>query len=170
MEKGTLDDTNGKESCGRPRGDGEGQSRCQKALSAEQAAATLATLFDESDHEECWIALLDSQGVIKSTARMSSGTEDTCPIDVAAITQKAVETGAAGLILCHNHPFGSALPSAEDITETIRLRLSLSLFGIRLADHIIFAGGRYFSFYKSAEADISDGGQDHTRLANGGTD
>lgn len=141
-------------------------SRRIRALSAEQAAETLAPLVDDSGHEECWIALLDSRMVIVSTARMSAGTADTCPIDVAAITRKAVEAGAAGVILCHNHPFGNTLPSTEDITETIRLRGLLSLFGIRLADHIIFAGGKYFSFHNGSEADIPDGGQGQTNQVN----
>ena len=57
-------------------------------------------------------------------------------------------------LLSHNHPSGSAAPSVADIKETKRLRDALHPLGIDLTDHIIFAGGRAYSFAEERELPI----------------
>ena len=41
----------------------------------------------------------------------------------------------------HNHPSGSAEPSAADRTVTLRLREALALVQIRLLDHFVIGDG-----------------------------
>ncbi len=53
---------------------------------------------------------------------------------------------AAGIILVHNHPSGSPLPSRCDIDETAALREAAALLDIRLLDHVIVSGNNYYSF------------------------
>jgi len=57
----------------------------------------------------------------------------------------AVRMGASGVILVHNHPSGSAEPSAEDRALTERLEQAGELLGIRVLDHIITGDGEYRS-------------------------
>ena len=44
------------------------------------------------------------------------------------------------LVLAHNHPNGTAMPSPEDIAATQKIFNVLKSVGIRLVDHIIVAG------------------------------
>ena len=50
------------------------------------------------------------------------------------------------MILVHNHPSGSELPSEEDRTVTERVAQAVSLFDIALLDHIIVTSGPCYSF------------------------
>ena len=58
----------------------------------------------------------------------------------------ALKRGAVQIILLHNHPSGSPLPSRQDEEVTERIRLCGALLGIRLSDHIIIGDNRYYSF------------------------
>ena len=53
---------------------------------------------------------------------------------------------ANSVILCHNHPSGDPTPSAEDSQLTQRLWEAGRVLGIRVLDHVIVAGERYYSF------------------------
>lgn len=53
---------------------------------------------------------------------------------------------AKAFILAHNHPSGCVEPSAADLQFTRRARDAGRLCGVRLADHVILAGGRWLSF------------------------
>jgi DNA repair protein RadC len=53
------------------------------------------------------------------------------------LVQRALELGASALILAHNHPSGSAEPSAADIDATHRLEGLLKSVEIELVDHLV---------------------------------
>jgi DNA repair protein RadC len=50
------------------------------------------------------------------------------------------------VILAHNHPGGSVLPSDEDIALTKDVIISMSYIDIDVLDHIIVTEEKYFSF------------------------
>ena len=41
------------------------------------------------------------------------------------------------VILSHNHPSGVAVPSADDVASTARLRDALALFDVGLLEHFV---------------------------------
>ena len=53
--------------------------------------------------------------------------------------------------MAHNHPYGHALPSREDINTTLTLGRQLSVVDVQLLDHIIVADNDYISMRDSAE-------------------
>jgi DNA repair protein RadC len=59
--------------------------------------------------------------------------------------RKVVETGAAAVIFAHNHPSGVPEPSQADLRLTQRLREGLSLFDVRVIDHMIVGDGEAVS-------------------------
>ena len=71
---------------------------------------------------------------------------DSTIIDNRIIIRKAIERKSTGIILVHNHPSGSALPSPADITQTRALQKALKTCDISLLDHVIIAPGSYYSF------------------------
>lgn len=58
---------------------------------------------------------------------------------------------ASAIIIAHNHPVGSLIPSKEDIEVTERLKAAGDTLGIRLLDHIIFNQKGYYSFLEHGE-------------------
>jgi DNA repair protein RadC len=95
------------------------------------------------------LVMLDSKGKVLLSQKLSEGTKDATPITPRKVAEIALRNGAQKVILAHNHPGGIAIPSQEDFTATAEVVKVLSLFGIRLLDHIVVADGDYVSFRQS---------------------
>ena len=61
-------------------------------------------------------------------------------LDLGRTVCRAKQLGAAGFILLHNHPSGTARPSAADIALTRKLRRLSNDMDVPLLDHFILAG------------------------------
>lgn len=97
-------------------------------------------------HEECWALYLASSGKVIERVRISQGGVQATVVDYRLIVKRAIELLAAQIVLVHNHPSGSAEPSAQDRSLTERVAEACKLFDIRLLDHIIIARGDHYSF------------------------
>jgi len=71
---------------------------------------------------------------------------DSAPLPIRDILAAALKRDAYGLVIAHNHPSGDPRPSAADIAATRRLARAAATLGIRLHDHLIFAGADCRSF------------------------
>ena len=61
------------------------------------------------------------------------------------IVETALENKASSVIMAHNHPGGTIMPSREDINATMKVKKALDTVDIRLNDHIIVADKDYCS-------------------------
>lgn len=68
--------------------------------------------------------------------------------DLRRLLERAFDVGAQGVVLAHNHPSGSAEPSAEDIRLTRRIAELTQAVGVQLLDHLIFAGTDMVSMHE----------------------
>ena len=103
-------------------------------------------IMRDLDHEECWILLLNKTNRLISKERMSSGSLDSTIMDSKGIIRKAIDKKASSVILVHNHPSGSALPSTSDISQTRSLSKALKICDLSLVDHVIIARNSYYRF------------------------
>lgn len=60
--------------------------------------------------------------------------------------KKALELGATGMILVHNHPSGNLQPSKQDKNITRKLINAAATFDILVLDHLIISEKGYCSF------------------------
>lgn len=97
-------------------------------------------------HEECWALYLASSGKIVDKVRISQGGVQATVVDYRMVLKRALEVLAVQVVLVHNHPSGSAEPSAQDRQLTERVAEGCRLFDIRLLDHVIIARGAHYSF------------------------
>ncbi len=97
-------------------------------------------------HEEFWILLLDRANQIIKAENISKGGISGTVVDARVIFKSAVEHLASGIILCHNHPSANAKPSQADIELTKRLADAGLLMEIKVLDHLIVAGNKFYSF------------------------
>lgn len=97
-------------------------------------------------HEECWILYINAGGRLTGRERVSQGGISATVFDIKSIVRRAVDHSASGIVIVHNHPSGSPLPSRSDIDETAALREAAALLDIKLLDHVIVAGNNYYSF------------------------
>lgn len=100
-------------------------------------------------HEECWALYLTSSNRIIEQQRISQGGVQATVVDPRIVLKRALELLASQLVLVHNHPSGTAEPSAQDRQMTERIARAAALFDIRLLDHIILARTGDFSFRRA---------------------
>ena len=98
------------------------------------------------NHEECWVLFLNKANRLISKEKISSGGLDSTVIDNRVIISKALDKKASSVILVHNHPSGSAMPSRADIVQTQALNKALKTCDLALMDHVIIGRDAYYSF------------------------
>jgi DNA repair protein RadC len=108
---------------------------------ARDAERLLAPLFAGAEAEKLAILHLDGEQRAIAVDERTAG-----ELPLRAIVRAALERDSAGLVIAHNHPSGDPTPSADDIEATRALAEIAVRLGIRLHDHLIFAGGECTSF------------------------
>ncbi len=98
------------------------------------------------DKERFVCVFLDTANNIITTEVMSTGTVNETPVYPREIVKKALMCDARSIMVSHNHPSEILKPSQDDIKLTERLYHTSQAVGIKLLDHIIVAGDRYYSF------------------------
>ena len=116
-----------------------------KIESAEDVFALMQPLIGELPHEEFWALYLSSAARVIHKARLSVGGITHALVDIRLLLKIALEQGAVSLILSHNHPSGSTIPSKEDLQLTQRVREAGQLLDIHLLDHVIITEKQYKS-------------------------
>lgn len=107
--------------------------------SVERCGAYFMDLLDGQRRELLYQVCLDGKGKVLSCKCLSQGSADMTSLSIRQVVENALLSGAAGVVLGHNHPSGVALPSAEDRAATLQVRDALATMDIRLLDHIIVA-------------------------------
>ena len=101
----------------------------------------LKALLRHEPHEIFGCLFLDSKHRVLGFEVMSQGTIDAAIVYPRQVVKRALAYNAAALILCHNHPSGSAEPSAADRKLTKLLQKALDVVDVRVLDHIIVGDG-----------------------------
>jgi DNA repair protein RadC len=97
-------------------------------------------------HEEFWVAYLNHQNKVITRHCLSKGGISSTTVDLRLLLKKALEVGATGLLLAHNHPTGNLQPSKADIALTEKINKAAKVIDIQLLDHLIVYEKSYFSF------------------------
>jgi len=96
--------------------------------------------------EQFRLLFLDRKNKLITDELQQQGTVDHTPLYPREVVKRALELGATGIILVHNHPSGDPAPSAADIAMTREVRDVGAKLGLALHDHIIVSRGRHASF------------------------
>ena len=96
--------------------------------------------------EQFRVLLLNTANQIFKEVLISSGSLNASIVHPREVFREAITNSAASIILLHNHPSGNPNPSKEDIILTQKLRDAGKILSIKVLDHIIIAGDRYYNF------------------------
>ena len=113
---------------------------------SQKAANLVYGILKDLDHEEVWIAYLTTGNTVISVEMLFKGALDSVVISPRIILAKALSLNASNIILFHNHPSGSVLPSVSDIKMTTNLKKACSLLEVGLLDHLIISKNLCYSF------------------------
>lgn len=120
------------------------------------AKAYLAPLFMGRSEENIYMICLNQAGHVLHRSLLHTGTVDQVMLHPREVVEIALRHHAHAVILAHNHPSGTAEPSQADVDVTGRISTALYMIGIRLADHLIFAGGHVFSMVRECLVENRD--------------
>ena len=103
--------------------------------------------------EEFWVILLNRKNRVIGKECVARGGVSAVLVDMRMLLKPAISRLASSIILCHNHPSGTASPSGEDRALTRRVAAAVELLDIRLIDHVIITSDadQYFSFADRGE-------------------
>ncbi len=91
------------------------------------------------------VLLLDTKNRLIKIETISSGILDASLVHPREVFYPAIQELASSLILCHNHPSGNCIPSAQDIEITKTIIEAGKIMNIDVIDHIIIGEGNYIS-------------------------
>lgn len=141
---------------------GERETLRNRVAAEEHCVRLLSGLKQEHFYVVC----LNGQMQVLADALVSRGSLSEVPAYPRLVADAALRHNAHSVVLCHNHPGGSVIPSHGDMETTRRLGELLSGIEVILADHIIVANGKALSMMGCGliEQQLNDNSVD-TRVA-----
>lgn len=121
-------------------------STLKKISSSDDIFELMQPLLGELPHEEFWILYLNNSNKVLQKQQLSKGGISGTLVDIRLVLKNALQLGATSLILCHNHPSGTLLPSKADKNITLKIKQAAQTLDITILDHIIITEHSYFSF------------------------
>lgn len=100
-------------------------------------------------HEEFHVLFLDRKFGLLADEMQQKGTVDQAAVYPREVVKRALELGASGIILMHNHPTGDVNPSKADIDITKAVQNAAAALSITVHDHLIIGAKTHFSFKSS---------------------
>ena len=125
---------------------GEDAVELKKITSSKIIFEIMQPIIGELPHEEFWIIYMNNSNKVIAKSQLSKGGITGTLVDVRIVFKTALEMGATALILCHNHPSGTLIPSEADKQITRKLKLAGDSLEIKVLDHLIVTETSYFSF------------------------
>ncbi len=128
------------------RRSGEKVLKKKKITSSNSVFEIMQPIIGELPHEEFWIVYLNNSNKILQKTQLSKGGITGTLVDVRLVLKNAIQLGAVGIILVHNHPSGTLRPSQSDKQLTQKLKNAGNSLDIKVLDHLIITENAYFSF------------------------
>ncbi len=113
---------------------------------SRDAFNAIAPILLDLQHEEFWMLTLNRANRVLGRLRVSSGGVSGTVVDAKLVFRKALHAEASAVVLCHNHPSGSLLPSQADLDLTKKLDKAGKTLDIAVLDHLIVSERGYYSF------------------------
>lgn len=104
--------------------------------------------------EEVWVALLDKQNRLLKFMKIRHGSFDHVALEPRELVELMIQSRASSVVLMHNHPGGSFMPSIEDRQFTGRISLALKALDLHLHDHVIITPEACFSIVRDRRLEM----------------
>ena len=101
--------------------------------------------LDKNPQEIVMVLYLDTKNKVIGYEEISRGSLNSGIVEIASVFRGAILACANSVIFAHNHPSGSAKPSADDVHATNKISEAGKLIGIKLLDSLVL-GDTVYSF------------------------
>lgn len=130
---------------GRRRKEVEPSKRFQ-IRSSKMAYGLMKPYFEDLSIEKFYCIMLNRRNEVLEVRMISQGGMSSTIVDGKIIFRQALEKGAHGVILAHNHPTGNTNPSEADIRLTRNLSEFGAMIDLNVLDHVIYGENQFYSF------------------------
>ena len=118
----------------------------KKITCAEDVFNLMHERLKDKKEEHFYVLMLNNQNNIIAEQEISKGILDASIIHPREVFKPAIKNSASKIILVHNHPSGNPEPSGEDIEITEKLIKAGDEIGIKVLDHIIIGGEKWWNW------------------------
>lgn len=125
------------------------KSELIKITQAKDAYEVFKEIFNKDTFdwiEEIIILCLNKANKVVGFYKVSSGGISGTVCDPKVVFTIALNCGATGIILAHNHPSGLLKPSEADIRLTNKIKEGATILEMVLIDHLILNDEKFYSF------------------------
>lgn len=121
------------------------EAKPERVLSSASAFSWFRSLGGETQ-EVVAALLVGTGGRVLGKREIFRGTSEAALARPKEILREALFAGADGILVAHNHPSGTLVPSEDDVRFTATLKGACGSVGLELLDHLIVGRQGYFSF------------------------
>jgi DNA repair protein RadC len=115
----------------------QSHSELEKLFNADNLKKFCLSLYVGALEEEVYcLYLSDDLGLI-AHEKICTGSLGNIEIPMRKITRSVLTHNCSRLVVTHNHPAGSCLPSRRDVDSTEKMRKVFAELEVELTDHII---------------------------------
>ncbi|MGC4100851.1 JAB domain-containing protein [Ferruginibacter sp.] len=122
-----------------------------KIVSPEDAYLILLQTWDKAKIElveQFRVILLNRNRRVLGITTLTSGTSTGTIADPKQVFGLALKANATEIMISHNHPSGSVLPSKSDQELTRKMKIVGQFLELKVIDHIIVSVEGFYSFAK----------------------
>lgn len=127
------------------------QCSVSEPVSSPIAASLVFSRFAKKRVEHFLVCTLDSMHKPIHTYIVSIGLVNKTLVSPREVFWYAIKDMASAIVIGHNHPSGSPVPSPDDLSLTSRLKSAGELLGIPVLDHIIVSRSGYSSLLENSQ-------------------
>lgn len=107
-------------------------------MGAPEAATIAHGIIGDSPYEKLLTLLVNNRNrVVGAVIVATSSSIGSVTCSIRGIFAAAIQHNAAGIILAHNHPSGSKIPSREDLEFALAADAASKIVQIPILDHLI---------------------------------
>lgn len=121
-------------------------TRSNYLTSPEATREFLKIILAKENRELFIVIFLDNQNGVLGYETLFQGTIDGAAVYPREIVKTVLANNSASVILAHNHPSGTAMPSEADKRITARVIQALDTIDVKVLDHLVVGGVNIVSF------------------------
>lgn len=123
-------------------------SASTKITKVSEAVEILRKIWDDNIDfcESLYLLCLNRSNRVLGWVKLSQGGLCNTIMDIRHIYAVALKTNACNILIAHNHPSGSTIPSENDKEITKLIKEAGRFLEVNLIDHIILTREAHYSF------------------------
>lgn len=132
----------------------ESAEKGEMVKSSRDAAKYFVPMFIGKTNEVVALMCIDSKGKILFCNGVFEGSVNAAGVSVRRFIEIAIRYATSDVLIAHNHPSGTAIPSDADIHVTKKISEALETVNINLLDHLIIADNDWVSLAATPTANL----------------